>query len=677
MDKSWMQADRRSNEYRSGVEAFIEFALVNARDPYHICCPCTKCENDKDFSTQVIKTHFFLNGINLYYDIWDEHGEAVVNSESDSDRYSTEIDEDSETDSSASCIVGGHMEAEYDVQSDSDGDEYLSGEYTGFRQFIDDGNKPLYPGCTTHTRMAVIVKHYNIKMKHSMSEPAYSDMLASFAEFLPTGNSIPDTLSDANKVLTALGIDYTKIDAYPNDCILYRKDYEEETKCPRCTKSRWKLDSNDKEREGVPAKVLWYFPIIPRFKRMFQSPETSKGLTWHATTRKKDGFLRHPADSTSWKLVDEKWPTFGDKPRNLRLALSSDGFNPHSVQSNSYRCWLVILVTYNLPPWLVMKRKHIMLSLLISGPKQPGNDIDVYLEPLIDDLKLLWVGVSGVYDVVKNEIFTLRAALFWTINDFLTNGNLSGSIVKGYNGCLICLDQTEPTRLKNGRKMSPNNNRRFLEKYHPYRKLKAAFNNCTEDRTASVPLTGEELLRRPFGKKDKTSKYKGGEDERRPSWKKKSIFFELDYWKYLPVWCCLDVMHIEKNVCDSLLGTLLNILGKTKDGLNTRYMKVCKGYVKNETYPEGCIAERYIAEEAVEFIEENYFDDITVGIPPDPNTYDRPTSGATVESHFGKDLDEAHLCEGEVATQLSEPDCDVPEIVKWLADKPGNEVSKF
>ena len=30
---------------------------------------------------------------------------------------------------------------------------------------------------------------------------------------------------------------------------------------------------------------------------------------------------------------------------------------------------------------------------------------------------------------------------------------------------------------------------------------------------------------------------------------------------------CLDVMHVEKNVCDSLIGTFLNIKGKTKDGL--------------------------------------------------------------------------------------------------------------
>ena len=33
---------------------------------------------------------------------------------------------------------------------------------------------------------------------------------------------------------------------------------------------------------------------------------------------------------------------------------------------------------------------------------------------------------------------------------------------------------------------------------------------------------------------------------------------------------CIDVMHVEKNVCDSLVGTLLNINGKTKDGVNAR-----------------------------------------------------------------------------------------------------------
>ena len=54
------------------------------------------------------------------------------------------------------------------------------------------------------------------------------------------------------------------------------------------------------------------------------------------------------------------------------------------------------------------------------------------------------------------------------------------------------------------------------------------------------------------------------------NWKKKSIFFELAYWEHNPIRHNLDVMHIEKNVCDNLLWTLLNVAGKEKDNLNAR-----------------------------------------------------------------------------------------------------------
>ena len=53
-------------------------------------------------------------------------------------------------------------------------------------------------------------------------------------------------------------------------------------------------------------------------------------------------------------------------------------------------------------------------------------------------------------------------------------------------------------------------------------------------------------------------------------WNKKSICFELEYWEHLVLRHNLDVTHIEKNVCDSLLSTLLNITGKTKDKIGTR-----------------------------------------------------------------------------------------------------------
>ena len=70
--------------------------------------------------------------------------------------------------------------------------------------------------------------------------------------------------------------------------------------------------------------------------------------------------------------------------------MEMDGFNPFGSLSSTHNVWPVVLVTYNLPPWLCMKRIFCLLSLLIIGPKKPRNDIDVYLEPLVNELKLRW-----------------------------------------------------------------------------------------------------------------------------------------------------------------------------------------------------------------------------------------------------------------------------------------------
>ena len=64
-------------------------------------------------------------------------------------------------------------------------------------------------------------------------------------------------------------------------------------------------------------------------------------------------------------------------------------------------------------------------------------------------------------------------------------------------------------------------------------------------------------------------KRKRGDNEL--NWRKKSIFYELPYWADIELKHNLDVMHIEKNVCDSLLGTLLGDPHKSKDTDNARW----------------------------------------------------------------------------------------------------------
>jgi hypothetical protein len=59
-----------------------------------------------------------------------------------------------------------------------------------------------------------------------------------------------------------------------------------------------------------------------------------------------------------------------------------------------------------------------MMPVLIQGPKQPRNDIDVYLRPLVEELLLLWSNIGiRVWNEYKQEHFDLRALLFVSIND--------------------------------------------------------------------------------------------------------------------------------------------------------------------------------------------------------------------------------------------------------------------
>ncbi|XP_019189401.1 PREDICTED: uncharacterized protein LOC109183793 [Ipomoea nil] len=437
-----------------------------------------------------------------------------------------------------------------------------------FKSLFDNAEKRLFPGSTKFTKLSGVLKLYNLKAKNGWSDKSFTGLLELLKDMLPGDNELPNSTYEAKKMLYPLSMDIEKIHACPNDCILYRRDYKDLNVCPKCAASRYKNKDACGNKKGPPAKVIWYLPVIPRFKRMFANPREATNLQWHAIGRKEDGKLRHPADSPQWRNIDRRWPDFGSENRNLRLGLCTDGMNPHGNMSSRHSTWPVLLVVYNLPPWLCMKRKYIMLSLLISRPKQPGNDIDVYLAPLIEDLKMLWNEGVPVYEAYSRSSFTLRAMIFCTINDFPAYGNLLGYTTKGAKACPICEDETPSLWLSNSRKNMFMSHRTFLPTDHPYRKKKKAFNGKSETKVARLPLSGHAIYESVknvdanFGKTCKTSQM--------TPWKKRSIFWDLPYWKHLSVRHCLDVMHVEKNVCDSIIGTLLNIQGKMKDGVKAR-----------------------------------------------------------------------------------------------------------
>ncbi|GJR89338.1 putative transposase-associated domain-containing protein [Tanacetum coccineum] len=379
-----------------------------------------------------------------------------------------------------------------------------------FQELLLDAEKPLYEGCPDFTKLSAIVKLLNLKGKYEASDKFFTELLGLIKKMLPAGNEMVEKTFQAKKVMRLMGSGYKKIHVCINNCLLYWKNDKDLTACRTCGTSRWKVDNKTKKvYENIPAKVMWYFPIIPRLQRLFKIESISEDLRWHAIRRITDGISVDGVDVNT-------------------------GNRHHSV-------WPVLTVIYNLPPWLCMKRKFINLSVLISG--YPGNDIDVFLEPLVDDLHTLFE--TGV-------------------------------------------------------------DTRYLPYNHPFRKQKKAFNGQQEFLQAPIPMTGEQIynevkhIENKWGKGKRTNnnasenqedtRGRGGkiqkqkrnttEEEGSSSqvngqngvyWKKFNIWYrKLKYWRHNPVPHCIDFMHVEKNVAESIVGTLLHVPGKTKDGLNAR-----------------------------------------------------------------------------------------------------------
>ena len=90
-----------------------------------------------------------------------------------------------------------------------------------FQKLLEDVEKPLYPGYSNFKKLSALVKLYNLKVKSGWSDKSFSELLKLLREMLPDQNEIPTSMYEAKKTLNALGMEYEKIHACPNDCILY------------------------------------------------------------------------------------------------------------------------------------------------------------------------------------------------------------------------------------------------------------------------------------------------------------------------------------------------------------------------------------------------------------------------------------------------------------------------
>jgi hypothetical protein len=374
-----------------------------------------------------------------------------------------------------------------DESADVEGDAEVDGRnsrttFEGASALNDECRTPLYCGSNL-SRLDTTLLFMNVCRTHKVSNACITKLLHLFSKvILPLPNSLPTSEGIATAMVSRLGLRYDAIDACSNGCVLFRREFAERDSCPTCEAARYRQVGLSR----VPVKVLRHFPLVPRLKRMFSTPELAALMTWHGDNVSTDGKMRGPYDSPVWQHVKDRHVEFSSDNRNIHLGLCADGVNPYAQKRSTHSLCPVLLLNYNIPPWLTIKFFFIMLSLLIPGPEAiTAAHFDVFLCPLLEELRELWMEGVMCNDAARwrgEATFTLRAILLWCIHDFPAYAMMAGTSNKGYCACPVCGPRT-PSRYSEhlSKVVYGGGHRRWLPLNHPFRRDVAVFSSQEQE----------------------------------------------------------------------------------------------------------------------------------------------------------------------------------------------------
>ncbi|KAG6490002.1 hypothetical protein ZIOFF_051284 [Zingiber officinale] len=297
-----------------------------------ILCPCIRCKIGIFVSREVAFDHLMVDGFIKGYTHWVAHGEISYNTSINS----TSVPSRKYADDMQGLVYEAFGISDNDniiSTSEFENDNEIStGETKKFYKLIDDSQKELYPGCKKFSKLAFMIRLLHLKCLGKINNKIFDMLLDLLREAFPNAmDDLPKSYYEAEKLMKQIGLGYENIDVCPNYCTLY-----------------WRLD-----------------------KERIQCETCTSHMRWYSESRTNDGYMRHPADSSTWQTFDHKLSEFTKDPRNIRLGLASDGFNPF---------------------------------------KNIRNNIDIYLQPLIANLKDLWeIGVQ-TYDASNKQNFQLHVA---------------------------------------------------------------------------------------------------------------------------------------------------------------------------------------------------------------------------------------------------------------------------
>jgi hypothetical protein len=267
-------------------------------------CPCSKCQGRRKLLVRIVREHLILNGWDPNFRVWrgpgardssDEEWEGHMRTRNQ--RLSVELDSHVDT---RGMVDNAFLEeslppdvveivhdvftgafdlgdAVHEECNDSSGEddatnlseygvtscEDVEGHETSDHfdpTMLEKAIQELYEGSRS-TKLAATILLMNLYIVHGVSNN-FADELFTILHrhLLPERNRLPKNQYAAKSLTSKLGLTYTSIHACGKGCVLFRGEYADAERCPKCDRLRF----SDGDRKKYPVKVLRHFPIIPR-----------------------------------------------------------------------------------------------------------------------------------------------------------------------------------------------------------------------------------------------------------------------------------------------------------------------------------------------------------------------------------------------------------------------------
>ncbi|KAK1603781.1 hypothetical protein QYE76_027454 [Lolium multiflorum] len=429
---------------------------------------------------------------------------------------------------------GQEVETPQDAETSEDPEENTKEYY----EALFASQKPLHEN-TEVTQLDAIARLMALKCHRNLCRDGFDELLVIVGSLLPKGHLLPQNFYYSTKLLSDLKMSSQQIHACPKGCMLFREEHADTNYCIKCNSSRYfEVDRNgdgQKRQTTVAKNILRYLPVLPRIQRLFMTEDTAQQMRWAVEGNRYTDKMIHPSDGTAWKNFVKKFPLKAGDPRSVAIAISTDGFNPY-------------------------------------GPKYPGKNMNVYLEPLVDDLVRGWEG-RGIrtYDASKKEYFDMYVWYHTSLHDLPARALFCGWCTHGKWPCPQCRQAVTFFWLNKGGKYSCfDEARQFLERRHAYRSDVKSFKKGRVVRGPKpIPKTGTEIKAELDALKpspDGNGFLGYGETHQ---WTHKPCLWKLPYFEFLELPHNIDVMHTEKNISEAIWSTIVDT-EKTKDNIKAR-----------------------------------------------------------------------------------------------------------